>query len=171
MNKNISSEFAFGLILLIAIIIGGIFLMTDRLGSREYQYVSETNITEKPTSFNKQINVSFTKKEIGKPVVECKPRYFEGEAEVRAWLISENDKNLNVKIKNEDIEKLPTTKTDSLNANFIATLIDPTDEVRRDLQDSSEDRPVNLIIHGYAQICQDVPAVSIKQATIAFKKG
>lgn len=167
MIKKISSEFAIGFILATTIIIGTIFWLN---GKRVVEVYSSGVGNVAYDQKNIKVNVSVVEPK-QKPQIECKPRYYEGEAEVSVWLISETDEKVEVEIKNEDIEKLPTTKVDSLNANFIATLIDPTDEVRQDLKNSSEDDPTTLVVHGYAQICQDSPAVSIQQASIAFKKG
>lgn len=169
MENKISTQFAFGIILLLAILVGGIFVIQDKRISLEEQYYQQSRKKEV------QIKVSTvnSEKKNESAKISCKERYYEGEADVRVWLISsDNDgQKLKVRIKNEDIEKLPTTKADSQSANFVATLIDPTSEIKENLENSSQENPVSLTVHGYAQVCQDSPLVSIEQATVAFKKG
>jgi hypothetical protein len=36
---------------------------------------------------------------------------------------------------------------------------------------SSKEKPVSIIIHGYAEICQQPPLASLREATVAFKKS
>ena len=176
MKKNIASELAVGIVLLVAILVGGIFLMQQKKWELEDQYSLQTiQMANKDITSTKIGSYLADRKnqQQGEISMSCKPHYYEGEAQVHGWLASGSylDSQLNVQIKNEDIEKLPTTRADSLNAHFAAILIDPTDQVRNDLKNASQGNPAMITVHGFARICQDSPEVSLSQASIAFKKG
>jgi hypothetical protein len=161
MNKKIASELAIGIILLIAIVLGGIFWMHDLK-----QAMSNSQLAE---SAKKQLAA----KEDGNA---CQSHYYEGESKIRGW-VAPADKNdgkgngIIVQIKDEDVKNLPIKDTGTL-ANFTVRLIDPTVQVKNSLSQATEEKPATITIKGYAEICQQQPPqVSLEQATIAFKKG
>ncbi len=150
MNKKIASEFAIGIILLVAIIVSGIFWL-QRM---------------KPAG----VSQALLTKQAGNA---CKPHYYEGEARIQGW-ISPEDKNSGneviVQVREEDMKNLPITDPDSI-ANFTVKLVDPTDAVRNSLRLATKEKPASVVVRGFAEICQQPPLVSLQQAKIAFKKS
>lgn len=102
----------------------------------------------------------------------CVPHYYEGTTTVGAWIRESNVGSLLVQIDPKDIKKLPASKVkmDSTNI-FVAKLVDATAKITKQLKQASEKNPAKIVIQGYAEICQDNPALSLQPATIAFKKS
>ena len=74
MNKKIASELAIGIILMVAIVIGGIFWMSERK-----QAIDEFNLSQSPILLKKQP----LSKESKLTEAPCESHYYEGESEVR----------------------------------------------------------------------------------------
>lgn len=168
-NKKIANEFAIGIILFITVIVGGIIWMCENKRLAEIQQVSQAA----PIISKQKIQ---EKKAV--PIVQpaadlCTPHYYEGESRVQVWLVSagqEDKNNMIIQLKSGEYKKLPSS--DALkNANFTVKLVDPTAGVRKGLLASSKEKPVSITIHGYAEICQQPPLVSLQDATVAFKKS
>jgi hypothetical protein len=143
MNKKIASELAIGIILIVAIVIGGIFW----LQGKEQKVSSPSNNA-------------------------CKSHYYEGESGVNAWAVSSDQDSgggIIVRIAKEDAQKLPIKNADG---NLTLRLIDPTDAVQSSLNSATEKKPAAITLKGYAEICEKKPPeVSLEQATVAFKKS
>jgi len=165
MNKKIASELAIGIILLIAIIIGGIFWVSIQRQSMNNSQLSQSAIVLKKQPVVKKIDKTET---------PCQSHYYEGESKVQAWLVSAGQKDENsmiIQLKSGEEKKLPSGDIVK-NGNFTVKLIDPTAGVRKGLLASSKEKPVSITIHGYAEICQQPPPlVSLQEATVAFKKS
>lgn len=160
MNKKIVSELAIAIILLVSIIIGGIFwLSNQRETANDYQSAA---------IFKKQPVIA----ETDKAKDSCQSHYYEGESRVRVWKVSpnQNDESIVVYVKNEDVENLPIKNVEK-SENFTVRLIDPTPEVKNSLSLATEKNPATITIKGYAEICQqEPPQVSLEQAAAAFDK-
>lgn len=169
-NKKISSEFAIGIILLLAIIVGGIVWMFENKQSDEIQQISQVA----PITSKQKIPIKKTDLVSQSAISSCTPHYYAGESKVQVWLVSDGQKDKDsmvIQLKNGEEKKLPSEDGTVNNANFIVKLIDPTAGVRKGLLASSKEKPVSITIHGYAEVCQQPPLVSLQEATIAFKKS
>ena len=165
MNKKIVSELAVGLILLIAIIMGGIawfknakeIAALDSLNQNVPANVQPTKILEDKNKVAEENS--------------CKPHYYEGKISVSAWSVSEAEDGIVVAIKKNEVSKLTIKNVDESNVkgNFTVKLIDPTDTVRAKIKASSAQKPATITLQGYAETCQQPPLVSIQPATEAFK--
>lgn len=168
-NKKIESEFAIGIILLVAIMVGGTFWIYESRQLVENQKISQTvmPLSKQKSQIKKADSV------IQEDADLCTPHYYEGESRVQVWLISndQNDKNsITVQLKNGEDKKLPGNNVVK-NANSTVRLVDPTAGVRKGLLTSSKEKPVSITIRGYAEICEQPPLVSLREATVAFKKS
>lgn len=176
MKKKIASEFAIGVILLVAIAIGTISWLQSAKQLDDEQNISQSLNLSKVKKYS--ITNSSQKDSADDKTVEkqddsaCKAHYYEGETVVHAWLSSEeeSDGSVIVQIKPEDAKKLPMSDVKT-GENLTIKLIDPTDEIRKDLNSATSEKPAEITIKGYADVCQQPPLASIEQATIAFKKS
>lgn len=171
-KQKISRQFVLSATLLIVVLVCSISLMLARKHEIEQFIISKSveNKLAQKTIAGKEKNEADIKKDIKND--GCKVRYYDGEAQISAWIIKqENQGKPKVKIKREDLEKLPTNNADLNSSDFVATLVDPTEEILNELQDSDEENPVNITIRGFANNCSDLHQLSINQATIAFKQG
>lgn len=163
MNKKIAGEFAIGIILLAAIIVGAIFWISSAGQSDEsYQGVQTTLLTKK----QQKDPVKLKDK-------ECIPHYYEGKTDIQGWIVSSEQGSENeivVQLKKDEEKKLPIKESEII-ADFKVKLIDPTDKVLKDLRLATEEKPVTFTIQGYAEVCSQPPLVSLKQATVAFKRS
>ena len=169
MNKKIANEFAIGIILLAAIIAGSIIWMFENKQLAENQQVPQVVpiISKQKSPIKKEVPIS-------QPVADvCTPHYYAGESKVQVWLVSagqENENSMIIQLKSGEEKKLPSGSVIK-NTNFTVKLIDPTAGVRKGLLASSKENPVSITVHGYAEICQQPPLVSLQEATVAFKKS
>ncbi|EKD58566.1 MAG: hypothetical protein ACD_56C00097G0011 [uncultured bacterium] len=172
MRNNLPSQFTIGIIILVAITFGGIFHLSGERQQLAQNYQKQKN-QNSGSHLRTKINVTKVeeRKEEEKGEI-CNPRYFEGESEINAWMANdmENGK-MSVRVKRNDIEKMPTTKMELMDENFVVIIVDPTEEMKNNLQNSSENNPVALKIRGFARSCQKAPYVSIEDASKVFKKG
>lgn len=155
MNRKISSQLAIGVILVIAIIVGGIFYFHN--GKLAKKDIELTTRAEKKNELKNS----------------CQSHYYSGESLVRGWIVPDKQggKGIVVQIASEDVQNLPVKKQADHN-NFTVRLIDPTDSVKKDLLKASSQNPVSLTIKGYAEICDVVPPqISLDDAMIAFKSS
>ena len=173
MSKKLASEFAIGIISLVAFIIGGIFWL-DSIKENNRNYVSQqqAQAPQKRQAADESVKVK-TAVSAENPTSEdsCKPHYYEGKEEVSGWFVSENGDGMVVAIKKGETSKLPIADASMVDTqrNFTVKLIDPTEEIKAKIQASTEKKPTTITIQGYAEICQQPPLVSIQPATIAFK--
>lgn len=164
MNKKIASELAIGIILMAAIVIGGIFWMSEKKRAMDDSKLSQSSILLKKQPAPKGTKLT---------EAPCESHYYEGESEVRGWIVSsdKNDgENIIVQIKDEDIKNLPVKNVDVLK-NFTVRLVDPTPQIKKNLIIATEEKPAKITIKGYAETCQHPPLVSLQKATVAFKKS
>lgn len=169
MNKKITSELAIGIILLTAIIVGSIFWTYKSKQLFENQKTSQVVpiMSKQKNQIKKEVPVNQPETNL------CVPHYYEGESKVQVWLVStdqEDKNNLIIQLKNGEEKKLPSGDIVK-NGNFTVKLIDPTAGVRKGLLASSKEKPVSIIIRGYAEICQQLPLASLQEAAVAFKKN
>jgi hypothetical protein len=167
MSKKIASEFATGVVVITALVIGGFFWLSEKKMESESERVVFSGASVAPSKSKGN------EKKSEQAIFGCQTRYFEGEGSVRGWLVKPetiNDDKLTVEIQKEDIEKLPSSKADTMQETFVVTLIDPTDQNRVDLKNATKEKPANLTVRGYARPCQPSPILSIEPATIAFRK-
>lgn len=100
----------------------------------------------------------------------CQAHYYEGEAEVKGWLIGADGENLVVQVIPADFEKLP--KASNITSNDKVKLVDASVDVQKILKTSTSDNPVSITIRGCATVCDStMPLVSLAPATKAFKKS
>lgn len=168
--KKIPSQFAIGFIVIISILIGGIFVALEQRQQVQSEYFQK-NSKNKSIVRNIEISKVNNKIDLNKQQ-KCAHKYFEGEARIMVWIVDKPEEGkIKVHVKRDDIELLPTTKIDSQNENFIATLVDSTPELIKELEISSEKNPVTLDVRGYALACENYPQISIQQASKVFKKS
>lgn len=167
-STKIASEFAIGVIVFVAVIMGGIFWLNN---VRE-KSVADTPKNESAKKEEVAVKTEEKKQETGTSQA-CKPRYFEGEQQVEGWLVSTEKDGVVIALKIADILKFPTEirlADDKKATSFNVKLIDPTEEFLSKMKTSSEKKQTQFSIRGYAEACQQMPLVSIKPAGSAFKK-
>jgi hypothetical protein len=168
-NREIATKYAMSIVILEAAIVGSLLWVYVKNQSTEGQQISQvTSVLSKEKNQIKKIT------SVSQPEAKlCTPHYYEGESKVQVWLVSidqENKNNIIIQLKNGEYKKLPGS--DALKeANFTVKLVDPTTGVRKGLLASSKEKPVSITIRGYAEICQQPPLVSLREATVAFKKS
>lgn len=169
MKKNLPSQLAIGIIILITILIGGIFMMLGEKKNIEEIYNVENG--HKKGYVTKQIKVSRDENRKGNEAENCKKRFFDGEAKIRVWIVNEEaDGDLKIKVQSQDIELLPSTRIDVESADFVAMLVDPSPELKDKLKEASEENPMPLDVRGYAVTCDNLPLLSTEQASKSFKQ-
>lgn len=172
LNPRIASEFAIGVIIFLAFIIGGIF------------WFGSTSTEEAPGNLGINLNTSKSKKQTSgenanQQVVEssasddsCKPHYYEGEKEIKGWFVSQDENGIVVAVSKDEVSKLPVKDSQLIGEekDFNYKLVDPTEEVGSKIKASTQENPTTFTVRGYAEVCQQPPLLSIQPATIAFKK-
>jgi hypothetical protein len=167
-NSKIALELAIGVILVVAIAIGGIFWL-DGIGNEKLVDNSAGQIVKSVEDANQ----TKTENENGQIVENaCKPHYYEGEKEIKGWFVSQDENGIIVAVNKDEFSKLPTDVSQLANNedNFNLKLVDPTDEIGLKIKASSKEKPTTFTIHGYAEICQQPPLMSLQPATVAFRK-
>ncbi len=175
MNKKIASEFAIGLILLLAIVIGGIFWLRNV----KEMAALDNELRQAQVSQKDEALVQALKDSRQKAGVEntgnsnsCDAHYFEGVDQFSAWLVSAENDGIVIAIKKSDASKFPTInyQIDEKTNSFNVKLIDPTDKVTAAVKAASAKKPATITLQGYGEVCGQLPLVSLEPATIAFKK-
>ncbi|MEI8343530.1 MAG: hypothetical protein WCF93_01105 [Candidatus Moraniibacteriota bacterium] len=167
-NKKVASEFAIGVVLLVAIVVGGsVWLKNSRevaiLDQQERQVQSQVVL-------NKDIPNQIAEKVVGND--SCQAHYYEGSSQVQCRFVSEDKDGIVVAISKNDASKLPVKnyQEDNTQQSFNVKLVDPTKKISASIKASSAKKPVTLTVQGYAEVCQPLPLISLKPATVAFKK-
>lgn len=177
MNKKIAIEFAVGAVILLAAVFGAIFWFigvkdVKNLDSDIESQQVPLDKGEENTNLSSGDSQQKNEADVAAKNDDCKTHYYDGEAEVTGWFVSTDGDALIVAVKNDEISKLPTENShlvvDGENFNF--KLVDPTDQVRKKIKSSSEKKPTKFIVRGYAEICQQHPLISLKPATVVYKK-
>lgn len=169
MEKSFKIKFAIGFTLVIAIIIGSAFYIFHKK-QEEQNLRMEKFLQKNKINLENRSNSSEEKNSVAD---SCQSKYYEGESEIRGWAMktAQSDKSIIVRVENEDILKLPARNT-AISSEFTVRLIDPTETVRESLLLATEKKPATINIKGYAEICeQEPPQISLKEASIAFKKS
>jgi hypothetical protein len=96
--------------------------------------------------FSNKQDISFSPIETNSQ--KCQPRAFAGEAKIKGWYVAD-----------EDLPKLP------VNENKIQ-VIDITPDMEKKLKKSTENKPEEITITGFAVPCNDVAL-----ASISYKDG
>ncbi len=168
-DNGIASEFAIMIILLVAIIIGGIIWI------RNARKIAELTIEEQ-----KNDTVVIPVKRAPAQVVDtenvaadnsCQPHYYDGDVQIEGQFVSQDKDGIVIAIKKSDVSKLPVVnyQPNEAETSFNVKLIDPTDKVNENIKASSAKKPITITVHGYAEICQPLPVISLQPATVAFK--
>jgi len=173
LNPRIASEFAIGLIVFLAFIIGAIFWY-DSVKTEK----SLSTTTAQPIKVKKEKTQTATEEtanqngENSASADSCQPHYYEGEKEIKGWFVSQDEKGIVVAVSKDEISKLPADESQlaSNEESFNLKLVDPTEEIGSKIKASSKENPTTFTIHGYAEICQQPPLMSLQPATVAFKK-
>jgi hypothetical protein len=170
MNKKITSEFAIGTIILLAIIVGSFLLLQNYAIDNS----GDVAIVQYPTTKRTQ-SVEKVESNIVDQQVACSPHYYEGKKVVNAWILNKDDndeKLVEIAISKEDIPNLPIRTAQIKDENYIAVkLVDSSADIKKKLKSASQENPTEITIQGYAEVCTEPPLVSIAPATVAFKKS
>ncbi|HCP08848.1 MAG TPA: hypothetical protein DIT25_03570 [Candidatus Moranbacteria bacterium] len=100
---------------------------------------------------------------------DCSSRFFEGEARIKVWHVGDDMGNVFVQVDGNDAAGLPEAGKDQ--DPYIVRVVDPSIDLKKKLEVSSETRPAIMTVRGFASTCDSlVPLVSLETATKAFKK-
>ena len=137
MNKKISSTLAIATIAILAIILS----LVVWFSTKKIEVSSAPTIPQKISKPEKR---------------ECKEHIYEGSATINVWQIKNDKKIFLIKVRTEDIFKLPYRDFDTLR------LVEPNLEIQEKLLTSSENNPVKLSVAGFANKCDELFLVSIE---------
>lgn len=143
MNKKISSHWALGVIIALAIF------------SASLIWVSSQETIEFKVELGSKKNALAEKN-------ECRARVFQGETSLEVWKVVENGKAV-LRPKAEYANSLPEGRGRDFQ------LIDPTNEIEKKLDKSSEENPVTLKISGFATLCNDTSLAVLNYEEGVFK--
>ena len=174
-NKKVASEFAIGVVVLVAVAVGGFIWLKN---SRDIALVNSVENQQAQISKNNNMRLLVAGKadKSGDATkadsVTCTPHYYEGDVKVEAQFVSQEADGIVIAIKKTYAADLPVTnyKPSESDQNFKVKLVDATDKVSTSLKASSENKLATLDVQGYAEVCQSLPLVSLQPATVAFKK-
>lgn len=172
MDKKIASELALGVIIFLAVVVGGVFFLQSRSAGNPEQSAQSIPAKTPAVQATAVVADSSTKQD----AESCEAHYYEGDQQIHVWPVAEPDENsdgLVVSIKAEDAKMLPVKQV-SENAdisNFTVKLVDASKAVSKKIADASRENPAVITIKGYAEVCEEPPLVSLQPATVAFKKG
>jgi hypothetical protein len=165
MDKRVSIGFAVSII----IIIGGFLAGVIYVGSK----MSDIEAENKKIATQKNSVAPVNSDEL--KVVECKAHYYNGEAQINAWKISDDAQGgVIVQILNEDVKNLPVNadKAMTVESNPRVDLVDPSEDVKASLANATSEKPTVITVRGYAETCESlIPSVSMNLATVALKKS
>ena len=187
LQKEVLSEVAVGIILLLAIAVGIIFWIQDRKIESSFKANGvETKIPakkpiEKSNSANDVIptvnadnqldalNQQSTSVVIGDNNESCVPRLYAGDATLHGTyamttIPGSTKKEWLFKVAVDDVNKLPRVDSELL---FID---DATPELLAKLKKTTENKPETINIKGFYYDCTGVPVVSIGEARIVLAK-
>lgn len=151
-NKKISSLFALTTIFLVSVIVGLFILGKTKEIKTDFAFteIRKTNFPKKIENNNVTIDV-----------LPCENKIFQGTSKIRVWQSAGNISQ-KVKIKKEDLEKLPAMNSDEI------ILVD-YENIAKKLNASSQENPVEITITGFAQKCNGTKGVNY--ASIDYKEG
>jgi len=93
---------------------------------------------------------------------DCKPRAFTGEANIKGWYTNDGSQKL-IQIAKEDLPKLPVDKNDKIK------IVDASPDVEKKLEKSTEKKPGEITITGFADPCNGVSLASINYKDGIFR--
>jgi hypothetical protein len=141
MNRTISTPVGLILILVSAVAFLAIFLHSYK--SYKEVATSDVSVQLQPRSASASA---------------CRLRAFMGHADIKGWYADKNSQKV-IQIAKDDLLKLPTNKNDKIQ------VIDLTPDAEKKLANSSENKPGELTITGYALPCDD----EVSLASIDYK--
>ncbi len=169
-SKNISSEFAIGMVVIIAILVAIIFWLLSRKQIVNNERIMRNLESVQRASLREKISEKTVKADENKEAPsECKPRYFEGKSDVRAW-IGNTEEDTIINIKNEDAKNLPLVMTNLGENDLEVKIVDLTDQIKAELKKATKQEPAKIAVRGYAETCEKMPLVSIGDIKVIFKK-
>lgn len=173
MNKKIASEFAIGVLLLVAIVLGGSFWIQEK----KQQSLDNTNnvniqnpvekLALQPKRDGQALNDSENK-------TACVGHLYEGEALLNGsytldTIPGTTKKDWMFKVAKEDLSKLPA-KDGNKNVENVDGLIYIADATPEMITKLKKTPNTNITIKGIYLDCEGVPVVSIEPARIALAK-
>ena len=129
MNRKISTPLSITLILICAALVSGYALTKSR--SINYPAIGQSPVstsdsTEKTTA--------------------CRNHIFQGSAKLHVWKTTKDGKDI-LRVAPNEIASLPAKDINEFQ------LIDPTPEIAKKLTSSSEEKPVEILLSGFATEC------------------
>jgi len=172
MNKKIASEFAIGIIIFVAVLVGGVIF----LQSRQNDSFGVSRIPMPETSGNPSAVASAQSSGTQNTDV-CKAHYYEGSQQVHVWPVAQaasaGDSSVVLNIQANDAKTLPikdeSAPTDG--SSFTVKLVDASSAVKNKIVGATQEKPAVITIQGYAEVCTQPPLISLQPATVAFKKS
>ena len=151
-NKKISSFFAILTIALFAVVTGTFLYAQAEKVDDNITFSLSSGIYKKD---------GFLKKEKNRQNVSlCQSQIFQGVSKIRVWQDKDNNNFTKIKIRKEDISKLPLENVDEI------VLVDTDIHLKKSLMVSSEKKPIEITITGFARKCDGINLASIK-----YKEG
>lgn len=174
-NKKIASEFAVGIILLVAIVVSGSFWVQNKK-----QLESNKIENSAPPQASKSIAQNQVKDDGKQPVKSdiCTGHLFEGEAQLRGSYVLETipgseKKEWMFKVIAEDVANLPThadIESGVVSSDNLLYISDATPEMTAKLKKATQEKPEMITIKGVYLDCAGISTVSIAPARIALTK-
>lgn len=177
MNKKIASEFAIGIIVLLAIVVGGIFFVENRKQLASDNDVPRIEAPKNQETANVQTNqsenVDLTERFKKDP---CKGHMYDGKVALRGRYVLDSTygdkKEWLFKVVKDDLIGLPVqiTNTDGRNVNEFLKIADADPALVAKLKKATDAKPETITIKGYYLNCEGGPVVSIAPAKLALAK-
>lgn len=172
MNKKIASEVAIGIIIFVAVLVGGIFF----LQSHQNDSSGVSRIPSPGTSGNPS-TIASAQSSAAQNADACKAHYYQGNQQVHVWPVTQataaDGNTVVLNIQANDAKTLPIkdapAPTDG--SSFTVKLVDASSAVKNKFVGATLEKPAVITIQGYAEVCSQPPLVSIQPATVAFKKS
>lgn len=179
LNKRIASEFAIGIILLVAISVAGVFLLQD--SRRDVSdYIESVNLKQPVKNIsnnNESVVIKEAQQVIGENNDElaCANHTYSGEQKLRgAYVLStlpnSEKKEWLFKVVVEDLAKLPALATREENFSGSIFVVDVTPDMTAKLKKATEEKPETLTIKRIYLDCSGVPIASLESSKDAIAK-
>lgn len=179
-NKKLASEVAIGIVLLLAIVVGGFSWAQNRqsefFNDAGRSYVAQPTVkpVESANEDDKQQPVQVANEDGGSG---CVGRLYEGEAVLRGSYVLDTipgstKREWLFKVAAEDMDKLPGKAKVEMDktVNNLLFITDATPEMTTRLKKATDAAPESITIKGFYLDCVGVSVVSIEPATIALAK-
>ena len=183
MDKKVSAGLSLGIILSIAIFIGGFLWFSSykesklekKTGPESENRIIDESISEKKNVFE-NAKAEDWKLISGDPLDNCSSPTYEGKAVIHGWYEWDYiyvEKGWVLKISSDDQNKLPVYYYDENKQSHYsdgAILADADSELLKQLKSASKAKPVELTVEGFSTYCEGLPSVSLKPGSETFKK-